>query len=333
VYTGAGLVNPPAGFIGQPTSVVTISAQTNVTCNGDSSGTATVNMTGGTPPYTYLWSPTGQNTATAVNLSAGNYTVTVTDSSGMSCTASATITESAPILITVTLGIVVCEGTCDTLIAAPSGGNGPPFTYLWTPGGITTPFALVCPDSTTSYTSTVWDSQGCSASATTMVTVNPAPVLTLTAQYDTVCANATVDVLTGTPAGGSFFGIAVSGNVFDPSFAGLGMHNLGYAYTDSLGCTDTASVSVLVDPCAGIEALSGEHFDVFPNPAYDQVQIHALSPIRYVEVINATGEIVYSSFVNSERAKVNTSAFAEGIYMLRLQFEDGFINRSIVIKR
>jgi hypothetical protein len=311
----------------------TIAAQTNVLCNGDTGGSATAAMVGGSAPYTYLWNPTSQATATAVNLTAGVYTVTITDSSGTSCTASVTITEPPPIILGVTLGMVICENTCATVVATPSGGNGSPYTYLWTPGNITTPSALVCPDSTTSYTCTVWDALGCSSSASTIVTVNPAPVLTLSAQEDTVCLNSTFDVLTGTPAGGTYFGIAVSGNVFDPSFAGLGIHNLGYTYTDSLGCSDTVSVSILVDPCAGIEELSGEHLDIFPNPASNSIQIHSHSPIRSVEMINVRGEIIYASMVNASKTMINTSAFAEGIYLLRVELQEGFVNRNVIVKR
>jgi hypothetical protein len=332
VFTGAGTVNPPAGYIGQPLAAA-ISTQINLACNGDSSGTATVAATGGIPPYSYSWNPSTQNTATAVNLPAGNYTVTVTDSIGASCTASVTLTEPPAILMSVTLGIVICEGSCANLLSTPTGGNGPPYTFLWTPGSITTPSALVCPDSTTTYTCTVWDSQGCSVSASTTVTVNPAPALTLTAQNDTACVNWSTDVLTGTPAGGTHFGFAVTGNIFNPSFAGAGIHDVYYTYTDTIGCSDTISISIYVDACAGIESLYAEQLNVFPNPASGSIQIHALSSIRYMELINVTGEIIYSSFVNNEKAVVNTASFAEGIYLLRIRIDEGFINRSIIVKR
>ncbi|MBN2862575.1 MAG: SprB repeat-containing protein, partial [Bacteroidales bacterium] len=61
----------------------TITAQTNVDCYGDSTGSATVTATGGLPPYSYLWDdPSAQTTATATGLAAGTYTVTVTDDNG-----------------------------------------------------------------------------------------------------------------------------------------------------------------------------------------------------------------------------------------------------------
>jgi hypothetical protein len=67
---------------------VVIVASSNANCS--TPGSATASVSGGTPPYTYLWS-NGETTATAVNLPQGTYTVTVTDASNCTATASVTI--------------------------------------------------------------------------------------------------------------------------------------------------------------------------------------------------------------------------------------------------
>src|SRR5207253_1847787 len=69
------------------------STLTDVSCFSGNNGSATVNPGGGTAPYTYLWSPSGGNAITANNLTAGNYTVTVTDSHGCTITSTSTVTE------------------------------------------------------------------------------------------------------------------------------------------------------------------------------------------------------------------------------------------------
>ncbi len=69
-----------------------ISSQTNVTCNGENTGSLTVTASDGTAPFTYNWS-NGTSSATAGSLAAGTYTVTVTDNTGTTATTSATITE------------------------------------------------------------------------------------------------------------------------------------------------------------------------------------------------------------------------------------------------
>ena len=70
----------------------TISAPTDVTCNGGSDGEATVTAGGGDGSYTYLWDDgSAQTTATATGLAAGTYNVTVEDGNGCTATDNVTI--------------------------------------------------------------------------------------------------------------------------------------------------------------------------------------------------------------------------------------------------
>jgi hypothetical protein len=83
--------------IGEPTAVSLSSTTTDVLCNTETNGSATVTASGGTPGpgYTYLWDDAnGQTTTTATGLGAGTYTVLVTDGNG--CTAEETVTISEP---------------------------------------------------------------------------------------------------------------------------------------------------------------------------------------------------------------------------------------------
>src|SRR5690606_18442734 len=72
-------------------------SQTNVSCNGGSNGTATVNVIGGNAPYTYQWSPSGGTAATATGLATGTYEVEITDSTANTITHTFAITEPDPI--------------------------------------------------------------------------------------------------------------------------------------------------------------------------------------------------------------------------------------------
>jgi gliding motility-associated-like protein len=71
--------------------------QSNVSCDGANTGTATVNPTGGVLPYTYSWSSSAGNAATANGLSAGTYTCTVTDSIG--CSSQQILSITSPIVV------------------------------------------------------------------------------------------------------------------------------------------------------------------------------------------------------------------------------------------
>src|SRR5688572_8950369 len=111
--------------------------QTNVSCKNGNNGTATA-IHDGTLPFTYAWTTSpAQTTQTATGLSAGNYTVVVTDQTSASATATVVITE--PDLLTVTVSKNDgCNGANNgTATANPSGGTGS-YTYLWSAGSQTT---------------------------------------------------------------------------------------------------------------------------------------------------------------------------------------------------
>ncbi len=97
--------------------VVIPSYQGNVSCFGGSNGSAYVQVTGGVEPYTYSWSPVGGTNSFATGLSAGSYTVTVKDFNNNIKTQDFTITQPAPIDITVTGNEVACNNTSATLEA------------------------------------------------------------------------------------------------------------------------------------------------------------------------------------------------------------------------
>ena len=102
--------------IDQPTALLAeIITNNEVSCYGGNDGSATVNATGGTTPYTYAWPATAssQTTATATGLVAGTYIVTVTDANSCTTTASVTITEPTNALDITTTAAVVTNASCN----------------------------------------------------------------------------------------------------------------------------------------------------------------------------------------------------------------------------
>lgn len=136
----------------------------NVSCNGGYGGDLRCTVSGGNSPYTYLWAPGGTTNANATGtISAGCYTVTVTDNNGCTSTSTACVTQPAAISIghssTADSNCVTAVGT---ILAKPSGGTSP-YAYFWSAAGQTSAMATGLSGGT--YTCTVTDNNGCTASA------------------------------------------------------------------------------------------------------------------------------------------------------------------------
>jgi len=153
--------------ITEPTAVTASAVvDNNVSINGGSDGQATASGSGGVGSYTYLWS-NGQTTATATNLMASTYNVTVTDANGGNDVASVTITEPDVLLATITT--VTDEslpGAADGSATVTASGGTPPYGYLWSNGGTT---ATITGLTAGTYTVTVTDDNGATASPATAV--------------------------------------------------------------------------------------------------------------------------------------------------------------------
>ncbi len=156
---------------------VSITSVTNVSCNGGNNGSATSAGSGGNAPYTYSWAPTGGTNATASNLTVGRYTVTLTDNTGCTDTAIATINQPPPVVVTVP-GQMICIGQSATLTATATGGTAP-YTYNWIPGG-SGQTITVSPTTTQTYTVEATDANGCNSLPITVV-VKVRPPLTVIA--------------------------------------------------------------------------------------------------------------------------------------------------------
>ena len=152
---------PPAG------PSITLTAQTDETCFGDNDGSATVNVTTGSGPYTYSWLPTGGSNSSASNLASGTYTVTVTDVNSCTSTLSVIISGPSAILANATVLDVDCAGAQLGAISTTASGGEGTYTYSWTPSGETTSSLNGIGAGT--YTLTITDGNNCTASSTMTV--------------------------------------------------------------------------------------------------------------------------------------------------------------------
>jgi hypothetical protein len=228
---------------------VTVSS-TNILCNGSNSGTASVNVTGGTAPFTYNWS-NGSSTASINNLMAGTYTVTVTDGNGCSATASQTVTEPTALQVNVTSTNTLCGTTNGSIAAAASGGTGN-YSYFWSNGATT---ASVSNLGAGSYTVTVTDNNNCTATSSGIVNASgnlSVNVLSINVScHGGNNGSATVNVVSGNPPYTYNWSNGAQGNQQNSLAAGSYLvtvtDNSSCQQIESIVITEPAPLAVLVN--------------------------------------------------------------------------------------
>ncbi|WP_177236806.1 cadherin repeat domain-containing protein [Spirosoma endophyticum] len=185
---------------------LSITSQTNVSCNGGANGTATVTATGESAPFTYVWRNTTTSTMLAqtgsavTGLTAGAYSLTVTaTASGFTASTSFSLTQ--PLALSLTLSstrVSAADGSNGTASVSVTGGT-PGYSYDWTPGTPTGDGTnAIISLSAGSYNVTVTDSKECTAARS--LTVTTAPDLTVllyttpSTQYGTTTMSVVVEV-------------------------------------------------------------------------------------------------------------------------------------------
>lgn len=236
----------------------------HVSCYGSSDGTATAYPSGGTPPYTYLWS-TGATTASISGLSAGTYTVTVRDANNCA-PATTTVTLLQPAAVGLTLSpsvfyggknISCFGGSNGSITALPTGGTAN-FTFLWS-NGQTSQTASGLTIGTYSVIAT--DSVGCSISATQILTQPTALANNLTPSvfsgYNVSCHGSTNGSITLSPSGGTApYHYFWSDTVLTQNRTGLHAGTYKVTLYDTLGCSRLDSI-VLTQPTAITTTMTG----------------------------------------------------------------------------
>lgn len=118
--------------VAQPPQLAATVAETPATCFGENSGSATATPSGGTPPFNFLWSdPQKQDSATAKNLAAGSFLVTISDANGCTVQQNIAVSQPAPIEVLVNTSNARCFGEpSGSIKLTATGGNGS-FNFSW----------------------------------------------------------------------------------------------------------------------------------------------------------------------------------------------------------
>jgi len=219
---------------------------TNVTCNAGTDGTATANVTSGSSPFTYVWSPAAGNTPTVIGLTIGTYSVTVTDATGCTASGSVNITQPGALTFTTVATEPTCNGGTDGSITMTATGGTTPYQYSSDNGNIYQNGNILTGLDAGIYTLRVKDANNCTATATVTVTDPPAIAPNLT--VSNISCNGAVDgSVVSNPTNGLApyeFSLDSGPFVLTNSFTGLstGFHLLNVR--DANGCEEAAGFNI-----------------------------------------------------------------------------------------
>ena len=265
--------------ITEPSELTSIGSGTNVTVNGGNDGTATVIASGGTPGYTYLWND-GQTTATAINLTAGTYTVTVTDATGI-CTTITIVEIPEPPALTITSTPDTCGLNVGTATVIATGGT-PGYTYLWSDGQTTlTATNLIAG----SYTASVTDALGLTSSISTTVIEEGSTIIATTSHSNETCVGSSDGSLSVSTIGGvgqMTFLWSNGATTFIVNNLSVGTYTV--TVTDEIGCTASSTETIELSPEGVWVDITVTHVSCFNgnNGSADAVVNTGVAPYTYV---------------------------------------------------
>jgi predicted secreted protein len=240
-------------FINQPTTLYASTSQINATCS--TGGEASVFVSGGVAPYSYLWTPGGATTSTVNNLAAGNYSCRITDGNGCSITRNFTITTTNTLVASSSKTDLLCNGTnTGSASVVPSGAPGP-FTYVWSPSGGNGDTAINL--AAGNYSVTITAGNGCSIVKNFTINEPPAIVITKTGQTNVSCpsgSNGSLSVAVTGGTGAYTYSWTPSGGTASTA-TGLATGTYTLTVKDANGCVKTQNY-IITQPAALSPSIS-----------------------------------------------------------------------------
>lgn len=307
-----------------PPAVITASGPTTF-CNG---GSVTLTANSGTA---YLWSNGATTQAITVSgpIGATNYTVQVTQAGGCVSSSPVTTVTVNPVptaTISASGPTTFCEPN-NVVLTASAGSS-----WLWSNGATTQAITVSSPAASGNYTVTVTNASGCSAtSSATSVTVNPRPVVTLSASpYTSLFPGLSTTLTASVSPAGTYTYNWFKNTVVVPGAASsslnVGLSDIGsYAVqvTNAGGCSNTSNVVVIADSATS-------RLFIMPNPNNGQFEVSYYSPSANsftLTISDSKGAVVYSKAYTIaspyQRLAVDVRKNGSGIYTIALTDRNG----------
>ncbi len=230
-----------SGIVSLHPAVTVNSSQNNVSCYGGNNGTATIIPTGGTPAFNYSWN-NGQTTSSATNLSAGNYSLTITDANGCSTSTAVSITQPSILTSSTFQNNVSCYGGSNGNATENASGGTLAYYYLWNNGETTSSITNLIAGN---YSVTIIDANGCTATNSISISQPISALASIPSQTNVSCnggsnGSATVSAFGGTPS----YSYLWNNGQTTSSVANLPAGNYSVTVTDGNNCTNISTITI-----------------------------------------------------------------------------------------
>tara|TARA_B100001287_G_C22679718_1_gene529660 strand:- start:24 stop:3104 length:3081 start_codon:yes stop_codon:yes gene_type:complete len=293
----------------------------NPLCNGNDNGSISVDVGGGTGNYAYSWSSNLGSNSGISNVSAGNYSIVITDvEAGCDTTINFTLENEVNLSVAIEAMDISCNGLTDGSVQAiPSGSSD--YSFQWT-GGPNTNFWDGLASGT--YEVTVTDGNGCIITSAANVQEPAADQASFTSNINFLNVQ-----FNNTSSPGAYlwdFGDGNTSNSTSPqhSYALPGTYEV--CLTVSTECADkTTCISITVDEDdSSLDENYANYVSVYPNPTNSIVNFYVTHPnVRSIVIMDIVGKEVLNSNIDSELTQINIREFSNGTYFYRLRGADG----------
>lgn len=300
--------------------VVATAAQTLV-CMGQS---VTINATGAS---TYSWN-NGSTGSSAVYTPTGLTQVVVSGFvSGNICPGNSTVTINAtqPTVVAIASPTAICIGKTATLNA--TGADNYTFSSM---------FNSVNPTVTTVYTVTgeaTIDNLTCTGETTVQVVVNPNPTITATPDRTTMCKGETATVTAGGGVSYNWTGAttgSASTSTVNPNLAQTMVFNV--SGTDANGCVSSATASIKVNACTGLNEQSGVAFNVYPNPTSGNIIISTERAMT-ITLTDVSGKMVAEYQLQAGANSLNVNHLSNGVYFINGNSGSELLREKLILNK
>lgn len=260
--TGQGNILISTQTITEPSAITANAAVDNVKCNGGNDGSITLAPQGGSGSYTYAWADDANvKTAKRSNLSAGSYTVTITDGKGCTLVQEVIVSEPDPLALTeeATSNVTCKDGQNGSINVVVSGGSTP-YTYAWTgPSSFSSSAANISNLSAGTYELTVTDNNNCQITKSYAITEPEAISLANISVTDASCKGRSNGVINLSVTGGTApytYEWSNNSTTNEPSLSGLAAGTYSVVIRDANQCTFTANDIVVSEPNSSLTATA-----------------------------------------------------------------------------